>query len=249
MTPLTARLTEETCRKITLCQLLIHSKYGRRQFYISFTTSISRLSPRAVICCSYFINVLLAVIGLKAAKQHIINCNKWKAAGWIYCFMGSHAAALEVTQKVETFACPVADYISDLRRKLLRKPPRWWCPVASQPFPNYLSVILTKCRELVLNIAWHRMCSELHIIYGAAISSQSEKMILACYRSQVCLRMHQDKHGCGNPRQAVLCLKTARGPIASWAEKWEHAAQSVDHQSHTHAHTQTHVHAPTQQEG
>jgi len=34
--------------------------------------------PDTVICCSYFINVLLTIIGLKAAKLHIINCNKWR---------------------------------------------------------------------------------------------------------------------------------------------------------------------------
>lgn len=54
-------------------------------FYIYLRTTVSLLSPDAVICCSYFINVLLTIIGLKAAKLHIINCNKWKAWGYIYC--------------------------------------------------------------------------------------------------------------------------------------------------------------------
>lgn len=80
------------------------------------------------------------------------------------------------------------------------------CLVASQLFVFFL-VILTECHELVLNIAWHRMFSELHIIYEAEIGSQSEKMILACYRSQISLRMHQDKHGCGNPQQSVALSK------------------------------------------
>lgn len=219
------------------CQLLTHWKYGRSHVYITLTTTI--LSPHAVICCSYFITVLLDVIGLKAAKQHIMNCKKWKAVGCIYCFMGSHAAALEVTQNVKTFSCPVADYISDLRIKLLRKPQRWWCPV-QQLHTFFPLVILTECREMVLNIAWRRMCSELHIIYEAVISTQCEKRIHACYRSQISLRMHQDKHGCGNTRQSVLCLKKARRQIAGWAKKWEHAAQSVNHQSHRH--TRTHAH-------
>lgn len=116
-------------KKMTLCQLLIHWKHGRSQFYISLTTAISLLSPHAVICCRYFINVLLAVTGLKAAKQHIINWNKWKAAGCVCCFTGSRAAALEVTQNVKTSLSPVADYISDLSWNLLQKACRWWCPV------------------------------------------------------------------------------------------------------------------------
>lgn len=37
------------------------------------------LSPDAAICWSYFINVLLTIIGLKAAKLHIMNCNKLRA--------------------------------------------------------------------------------------------------------------------------------------------------------------------------
>lgn len=63
--------------------------YRGSPFYIYLRTTISLLSPDAVICCSYFINVLLAIIGLKAAKLHIINCNKWKASGCIYCSTGA----------------------------------------------------------------------------------------------------------------------------------------------------------------
>lgn len=71
--------------KRTLHQHRMHRKY----IYSIFTWKLlyPLLSPDAVICCSYFINVLLTIIGLKAAKLHIINCNKWKAWGYIYCSM------------------------------------------------------------------------------------------------------------------------------------------------------------------
>lgn len=39
------------------------------------------LSPDAVICCSYFITVLLAIIGLEDAKLYITVCNKQKTWG------------------------------------------------------------------------------------------------------------------------------------------------------------------------
>lgn len=96
--------SDSSLRKTDTVSTLSTPKIRQEQIYISLTTTISLLSPHAVICCIYFINVLLAVIGLKAAKLHIIN-NKW-AAGCIYCFTGSHAAALEVTQ---TSLCPGAD--------------------------------------------------------------------------------------------------------------------------------------------
>ncbi len=58
---------------------------GRADSIFTWELLYPLLSPDAVICCSYFVNVLLTIIGLKAAKLHIINCNKWKAWGYIYC--------------------------------------------------------------------------------------------------------------------------------------------------------------------
>lgn len=76
-------------------------------------------------------------------------------------------------------------------------------------------------------------------------------MTHGCARSQISSRMHRDKHGCGNTQQLVLRLKTARGQIAGWRKKWEHAAQSMDHQSlsHTHAHARMHACTHTARRG
>lgn len=58
---------------------------GSPVLYLLESYPVSLSSPDAVFCCSYFINVLLTIIGMKAAKLHIINCNKWRASGYIYC--------------------------------------------------------------------------------------------------------------------------------------------------------------------
>lgn len=68
------------------CTNCIHCMHRKRPFFIYSRTTISPLYPDAAICCSYFINVLLGNIGLKAAKLCSINCNKWKASGYIYRF-------------------------------------------------------------------------------------------------------------------------------------------------------------------
>lgn len=58
---------------------------GSLVLYLLESYPVSLSSPDAVFCCSYFINVLLTIIGMKDAKLHIINCNKWRASGYIYC--------------------------------------------------------------------------------------------------------------------------------------------------------------------
>lgn len=118
-----------TCRKRTLQQRL-HAQ-EEPSFYIYLrTTPFPPSSPDAVICCSYFINVLLTIIGLKAAEWHIINCNKWKPSGYIYC---STVALLQLWNwfskkkkggKKEKSLRLVTEDACDSRIELQRKPHR-----------------------------------------------------------------------------------------------------------------------------
>lgn len=104
------------------CTNCTHCMYRKSRFFIYLRTTISLLSPDAVICCSYFINVVLGIIGLKAAKLHIINCNKWKASGYIYCSTLHCCSSGTDSEKKETSLLLVAEDTSDLRIQLQQKP-------------------------------------------------------------------------------------------------------------------------------
>lgn len=128
-------------RKRTLhqCTHCMHAQEEPVLYLLGHYSTVSLLSPDAVIC--YFINVFLTIIVPKAAKLHIMNCNKLRTWGCIHCFM------VALLQLAHLITSPSNRY--------------WYKEPLSYLYSQY-NIILTKWHELVLNCAW--LCTELHIV-------------------------------------------------------------------------------------